>query len=261
MTAVRVGYRVDGPADAPVVVLANSLGCDLRMWEQQASALAGRFRVVRYDHRGHGSSPTPGGPYTIDDLGSDAVRLLDDLGLGRVAFFGVSLGGMVGMWLAAHVPDRIERLAVCCTSASLGPPSRWRDRARAVREHGTGSVADAVVANWFTPGFAERHPDVVARMRGMIVATPDEGYAGCCEAIERMDLRPLLGKIVAPTVVIAGADDPATPPDHARTIVDGVAGAQLVVVDRAAHLANIEQAPRVTELITDHMAGMGTEAQ
>ncbi len=256
MTA-GLGYVVHGPDGAPVVVLGSSLGTDRRMWQPQLDALADRFRVVRYDHRGHGGSEVPEGPYGLADLAQDVVALLDTMGVDRFSAGGLSLGGMVAMWLAAHVPDRVERLALFCTSAYLPPAEGWLDRARAVRAGGTRAVADAVVARWFTPGFAAASPDVVAAQRAMLVATPAEGYASCCEAIAAMDLRDALVKVTAPTLVVAGRDDPATPPEHARTIaacLGDCVPCRVEVVD-GAHLATVESPDACTALLLEHLAG------
>jgi 3-oxoadipate enol-lactonase len=255
MTPVPVHATIDGKPDGPVVLLANSLGSTIQMWEPQLSALGEVFRVVRYDHRGHGASPVPAGPYRLADLGEDVVALLDRLEIARASFCGVSLGGMVGLWLAANAPERVDRLVVCCSSADIGPAHTWTERAATVRAHSTDAVADTVVGRWFTPAFAQRNPATVARMRAMIAATPPEGYASCCEAIAAMDLVPALGSIRAPTLVIAGADDPVTPPEHARRIAGAVAGAAVAVVDDGAHLANVEQAERVNRLLLAHLAG------
>jgi 3-oxoadipate enol-lactonase len=251
-----LGYAVLGPggADVPVLVLGSSVGTDRGLWQPQRDALAKRFRVVAFDHRGHGASEVPTGPYTMADLGGDVVALLDGLGVGRFGYAGLSLGGMVGMWLAAHVPDRVARLALLCTSAHLPPAEHWLDRAAAVRAGGTGAVADAVVPRWFTAGFPGEQPDAVARCRAMLLGTPGEGYAGCCEAIATMNLLGVLDRITAPTLVVAGDADRATPVEHARSIVDAVAGARLAVVPRAAHLANVEQPGAVTDLLIDHFA-------
>jgi 3-oxoadipate enol-lactonase len=247
---------VDGPVDAPVLLLANSLGATLHMWDPQVSRLAERFRVVRFDTRGHGRSPVPDGPYALEDLGRDALAVLHAVGAARAHVCGLSLGGMVAMWLAAHAPGRVDRLVLCCTSARLGPPESWAERAATVRERGTGAVADAVVGRWLTPAYAARHPDKVAALRAMIAGTPAEGYASCCGAIERMDLFADLPGIRAATLIIAGADDPATPPAHGAAIADAIPGARLEVLPDAAHLANVEQAGAVNELILDHL-GVG----
>jgi 3-oxoadipate enol-lactonase len=245
-------HLVDGPADAPVLLLGSSLGTSAAMWAPQVPALAQQFRVVRFDHLGHGESAVPQGPYTIAQRGREVLALLDDLQVARASYAGLSLGGMVGMWLAAHAPERVDRLALLCTSALLGPPSGWVDRAVTVRTQGTRSIAEAVVARWFTPGWAQAHPDAVRRHAAMMGTTPVEGYAGCCEAIAAMDLRADLAAITAPTLVVAGADDLATPVEHAETIIAAVDGARLAVVDSAAHLANVEQPEAVTTLLLEH---------
>jgi len=251
VNSVRVHRVVEGPETGPAVVLSNSLGSDHRMWVPQVAPLTERgFRVVRYDTRGHGASPVPAGPYDLADLGGDVLALLDDLGVERAHFVGLSLGGMTGMWLGAHAADRLSSLTLCCTSASLGPAQMWADRARTVRAEGTRSVAEAGVGRWVTPGYAQAHPEQVAYLREMIEAQSDEGYAECCSAIERMDLTGDLPKISVPTLVIAGAEDPSTPPEtHGKVIADGVPGARLEVVASAAHLGNYEQPEAFSRLI------------
>lgn len=256
MTA-GLGYDVHGPDDAPVVVLGSSLGTDRRMWDPQLPVLAQRFRVVRYDHRGHGGSEVPQGPYGLAGLAQDVLALLDSLGVDRFTAGGLSLGGMVAMHLAAHVPGRVEKVALFCTSAHMPPPEGWLDRAATVRAQGTAAVADAVVARWFTPGFAARRPDVVASHRQTVVGTPAEGYAGCCEAIAAMDLRPALAKVTAPVLVVAGADDPATPEPHARTVAASLADGVpcRVEVVAGAHLATVESPDACTGLLVEHLDG------
>jgi 3-oxoadipate enol-lactonase len=247
-------HVVDGPEGGPPVVLSNSLGSTTAMWDPQVPALAARHLVVRYDHRGHGASPVPPGPYTIAELGQDVLALLDSLAIERAPFCGLSLGGMVGIWLAAHAPERIDRLVLVNTSARL-PREAWLERARMVRAEGLDSIADVVVGRWFTPAFAAREPELVGRMRVMIAATPAEGYASCCDAIAAMDLRGDLARIRAPSLVAAGADDPAIPPDHSVAIAAALDGARLVVIPDAAHLANVEQHELVTRLILEHLEG------
>ena len=255
MTAVEVQHVEAGPSDAPVVVLIGSLGSTHAMWDPQVPVLSQRFRVVRYDARGHGRSPVPPGPYALDDLVDDVVALLDRLGVARAHVVGLSLGGMTAMRLAVREPARVDRLALLCTSALLGPLSGWTERAAAVRAGGSGAVADAVVERWLTP--AGRLPDRVAWLRAMIAATPAEGYAACCEAIGAMDLRADLVDIAAPTLVIAGADDPSTPPEHLEAIVAAIPGARLQVLAGAAHLANIEQAAAVNAALLAHLDPAG----
>lgn len=251
---VELDHEIVGPAGAPVLMLAGSLGSTSAMWDPQVAALGERFRLLRYDHRGHGGSPVPPGPYSIEDLASDALALLDRVGVERAAFCGLSLGGMVGMWLGAYAPERISALVLCCTSAHFPDPAQWRERSQTVRSEGTESIADTVVTRWFTPEWAQAHPDEIDQARAMVAATPDEGYAGCCEAIASWDGRDLLGHITRPTMVIAGADDPATPvAPHAETIASGIPGARLEVLDDAAHLATYQQAQRANALIADHV--------
>jgi 3-oxoadipate enol-lactonase/4-carboxymuconolactone decarboxylase len=252
---VEQNYSLEGPEDAPVLVTANSLGTTFGMWDEQAPALSARFRLLRYDHRGHGGSSVPPGPYEIGDLGRDVLALLDTLRIERFSFCGLSLGGMVGMWLASEVPGRVERLVLCCTSALLGPPETWERRARTARTEGVGAVADDVLERWFTPPFRASRPEILEWGAGMLRGTPGEGYAGCCEAIRDMDLTGRLGTIRAPTLVIAGADDLATPlAGHAEPIRDAIPDARLVVIPRAAHLGNVEQPEAFTRAILDHLA-------
>jgi 3-oxoadipate enol-lactonase len=255
VAAREVHYSRSGPPDGASLVLAPSLGTELSMWETLASSLADRFQVIRYDLRGHGGSPVPAGPYSIAELGADLVALLDRLGLERASLCGISIGGMSAMWVAAHAAGRVDRLVVCCSSAQLDPEaqSRYAERAAIVREYGVEAIADAVVARWFTPAFTGAHSDVVQRMRTELIATPREGYAGCCEALAAMDLRAALPSIRAPTLVIAGREDPALPPRHSDGIAKAIPGARLEVVPEAAHLANIEQPTMVDELIAGHL--------
>jgi 3-oxoadipate enol-lactonase len=251
---VRLHHVDEGPRDAPVIVLSGSLGSTLQMWRPQVAALTERFRVVRVDHRGHGGSPVPDGPYAMADLAGDVLALLDELGLDRVAWCGLSLGGMVGMHLASETPERLSSLTLCCTSSYFPDKTIWRDRIAAVRESGTVPIAAGVASRWFTPEWAQQNPDAVAEATDMIAGTPDAGYLACCQAIEAWDHRDRLPSITVPTLVIAGDADPSTPVEpHIRTIVDGIPGARLEVL-HAAHLATIERAAEATPLIAAHAA-------
>lgn len=247
---MKLGYRFDGDPSAPALMLAGSLGTTLAVWESQLP-LAQRFCLLRYDHPGHGSSAPAQGPLSIDDLGGAAITLLDALEIEQVSFCGLSLGGMVGMWLGIHAPERIDRLVLCCTSAHLGPPESWEERAELVRRSGMAAVADTVAGRWFTPRFPTRERD---RYRSMLLATDPESYARCCEAIRDMDLRDDLPRITTPTVVIAGAEDPSTPVEQAETIVRGIAGSRLLVIPDTAHLANVEQPEAVNDAVLEHLA-------
>ena len=248
--SVALNHRVEGPEGAPVLVLLNSLGADLRMWEPQAAALRGELRLVRLDTRGHGDSPVPAGPWTLADLGGDVLALLDSLGIERASFAGVSLGGSTAVWLAAHAPERVDRVLACFTAAWFGSPDPWLKRAEIVRAKGVEAVADAVIDRWFTE---EVDPGLRARMREMIVATPPEGYAAATEVVAHLDLREDLGRITAPTLVVSGAEDPACPPEVGRALAAGIPGAEFVEVEGAAHLGNLERPDAVTALIRAHL--------
>lgn len=253
MSAVEVHAVVTGRADAPAVVLSNSLGSTHRMWDAQLTDLEQHFRVVRYDTRGHGESPVPDGPYVIDDLADDLVALLDRLGIAKAHLVGLSLGGMTVMRVAIRNPERVQRLALLCTGAQLPPASAWTDRAAVVRAQGSAAVATAVVQRWFTPAFLDANPDVRSGHERMVAATPAEGYAACCEAIAELDLREQLCTITAATLAIAGVDDPATPPSKLAEIAARIPGARLLTVPQAAHLANAEQPATITSALIEHL--------
>jgi 3-oxoadipate enol-lactonase len=215
--------------------------------------------VVRYDARGHGASPVPPGPYSVADLGGDLLTLLDRLGIEGASLCGVSLGGATAIWVAAQAPERVERLVICCSSAFFDAHDAFMERAALVRAEGAGVVADGVVRRWFTPAMFEQHSQEAARMRAMIAATPAEGYAASAEAVATADLRDDLAKIAAPTLVIAGAEDPATPPEHGRRIAAGIAGAAFAEVPGGAHLASFERPEAVNELIRAHLGASHRE--
>ena len=255
MPPIEVHAVVEGPEDAPVVLLSNSLGATLEMWDPQVPALTERYRVIRYDTRGHGRSPSPQGDSTVDDLADDVLALLDRLQVQRAHVVGLSIGGMTGLRLAVRDPDRVDRLAVLCSSAHTGNPDAWRERAATARTQGTAALADAVVGRWFTPGWSAEHPEFVARMRQTIADTDDEGYASCCAAVGAMDQRADLASITAPTLVVSGADDPALPPEHQAAIAAGIPGAELLTVAPAAHIANVEQPQAVTDALLAHLGG------
>lgn len=224
------------------------------MWEPQIHALSSDHHVIAVDHRGHGGSPAPTGPYTIADLGGDIVALLDKLDLDAVHVVGLSLGGAVGQWLAAHHPRRVRTLTLLCTAAQFAPAGPWIERAATVRADGVASIAEPVVSRWFTPELAQRDPALVARHVAMVSGTSDESYAACCEALSEWDGRADLARIVAPTLVIAAEQDGPTPPSALRAIADGIADAEFHVLSPGAHLTNVEQAGAVTRLVARHIA-------
>lgn len=237
---VRLWFQIEGKEDAPTLLFSNSLGTDLGLWDSQVPDLAERFRIVRYDTRGHGKSDAPEGPYTLDWLGRDALAVLEASGSETASVIGLSLGGMTAMWLGANAPHKVDRLVLANTAAQLGPPSLWEDRIAAVTASGMGAVTESVLERWFTNAFRASHPQEVERIRRMLDATAPQGYAGCCAAIRDMDLREDIERIAVPTLIICGSVDPATPPVKAQEIARHVEGAKLITL-QAAHLSNIEQ--------------------
>lgn len=250
---VRLHHRVDGEADAPVVVLGPSLGTDLGMWDAQMGALTKGHRVVRFDLRGHGGSPAPPGPYSVAGLAADVLDTLDEIGVGTFAYCGVSLGGAIGQHLAAERPERLRALVLCCTAARFADARSWHERAARVREEGTGWLVGPSRERWFTDAFISDEPTETERLLTMLRRTSATGYAGCCDALAEFDGRPLLGAVAAPTLVVAGEDDPATPPASSAELAEGIRGAELLVVPAAAHLATVERADVVTPAIVDHL--------
>lgn len=244
-----------GPRDASVVVVwLGSLGSTMRVWDRQLSALHPMCRNVLIDLPGHGGSRDAPAPSSMSGLADAIVAELDRLGVSRCHVVGLSIGAMIAMQMAIADPARVGRLALLCTSAQLGPSSAWHDRAAAVRAQGASAIAETVVGRWLTPAYAERHPDEVAELVGMVASSEPEGYAACCEAIAAMDLRADLPSIGAPTLVVAGSQDPATSPEHAELIASLIPGARVEVVD-AAHLASWEQPAAVNALLRDHLFG------
>ncbi|MCW2900015.1 MAG: 3-oxoadipate enol-lactonase [Streptosporangiaceae bacterium] len=256
---MTLNHRIDGLDSAPPLILGPSLGTSLAVWDPQVPALARTHRVIRWDLPGHGGSPaellpsSAQSPATVGDLGRLVLELADALGLERFAYAGISLGGAVGTWLAVHQPERVESLAVICSSARFGEPQGWHDRATLVRAKGsTDPVAGTAGGRWFTQAF--RGEPGAEAMVAAIRAIDPEGYAACCDALAGYDLRAELPGLTAPTLVIAGRDDPATPVAHARELADGIPGASLTEVAHAAHLANIEQPGPVLAALLGHLA-------
>jgi 3-oxoadipate enol-lactonase len=236
---------LDGPVGAPCLVLSNSLGASLEMWEPQLDRFARTCRVLRYDTRGHGRSGVTPGPYSIELLAGDVLHLLDAAGIGRASFCGLSMGGATGLWLAAHAPERFDRFVLCNTVPWLGPPETMLARAASVRRVGLGDLVDATMERWFTPGFRRQAPGTVARIREAFLVTPVEGYAACCEALAGFDEREHLAAIDRPVLVVAGTHDPAPPLAAARDYAARIRGARFVELP-AAHLSNVGAAEPFT---------------
>ncbi len=235
-----IHVEVEGRQDAPVLMLSNSLGTDLHMWDDQVAPFTQAFRLVRYDRRGHGRSSVPKGPYPMERLGRDVLAVLDGLGIDKVNWCGLSMGGMVGMWLGANAPDRVHKLVLSNTSSYFPDKAMWDARLKMAREKGLDGMVDANMERWFTKEFRERSPQAMDKMRKMFCATKLDGYIACGEGIRDMDHRPLLPKITAPTLVIAGRRDPATPLEGNEYIQQHIPNARLAVLE-AAHIANVEQ--------------------
>jgi 3-oxoadipate enol-lactonase/4-carboxymuconolactone decarboxylase len=257
-------HRVDGADSSPPLILGPSLGTSLAVWDAQIPALARTHRVVRWDLPGHGGSAagllpsTPDRPATVADLGRLVLELADVLGIDRFAYAGISLGGAVGTWLAVHHSQRVASLAVVCSSARFGEPQNWHDRAALVRDEGIDLVADTVDTRWFTPAF-RGEPAAKALVADMRGADP-RAYAGCCDAIATFDMRAALPSITAPTLIVAGREDPATPVAHARELADGITGAGLIEVAHAAHLANVERPTPVLAALLGHFTAAAPAA-
>jgi 3-oxoadipate enol-lactonase len=242
---VGLNVEVEGPANAPALMLSNSLGTTLHMWDPQVKPFTERFHLVRYDQRGHGKSAVPPGPYSMERLGRDVLGILDHLGIETIDWCGLSMGGMVGQWLGANAPSRIRRLVLSNTSCYYPVKDPWNDRIATVAKSGLAPIADATMGRWFTKGFIEHEPATIAGMKEMMLATPLAGYIANCEAVRDMDHRDILAKIKAPTLVIAGRQDEATPVAAAEFIRARIPGAALTLLD-AGHISNIEQASDFT---------------
>jgi 3-oxoadipate enol-lactonase len=244
----RIHYALEGQSGAPVLVFSNSLGANQSMWNPQVHEFHKKFQVLRYDTRGHGQSSSTPGPYSIEQLAKDVVALLDALHLDRVHFCGLSMGGMIGMWLGTNAPERLNKLVLCNTGAKIGTPEGWNARIEAVRKNGMKSIAPAVVERWFTPAFRQKSPATISNILKVIEETNADGYSACCAAVRDADFREQLSSMRAPTLVISGAHDPATPPADGRFLTQHIPGARYVELN-TAHLSNIEDHERFnTEL-------------
>jgi 3-oxoadipate enol-lactonase len=245
MSHFQIHYRLDGPDDAPVVVLSNSLGTNLAMWDVQIPTLAQKFRVVRYDSRGHGLSKVTPGPYTIAGLGGDVISLLDALRIPTAHYCGLSVGGLIGQWLGINASKRFKSLTLCNTAARIGTTDGWNTRIAAINEGGMAPIANGVVSRWLTEDFAKRAPATVEAARQMLLHTPPEGYVATCAAIRDEDLREAISRVNLATLVISGAQDTATTPADGRFVAEKIRGAQYLELN-AAHLSNIEAAELFT---------------
>jgi 3-oxoadipate enol-lactonase len=248
----RFNIRIDGADSAPALLLSNSLSTNLSMWDGQIADWATRFRVIRYDSRGHGASAAPDRPYSIAELGRDTLAVLDALKIQRAHFCGLSKGGMVGMWLATHAADRLNKVVLANTAPRMAPPNLWNARIQTVKAGGMEAIVDGTLQRWFSPAWLASKPTSLGDVRKMILATPALGYAGCCAAIRDMDQREAIRQITNPVLVISGAQDPATPPAAAKLIHESIRGSKLVSLD-AAHLSNLEKPAEFTKAVADFL--------
>jgi 3-oxoadipate enol-lactonase len=247
--SMRLNYQQTGPEDAPVVLLGSALGATHEMWAPQLDVLAERFRVVAFDHRGHGGSEVPPGPYTVEDLGGDVIELLDTLGVDQASYVGISLGASVGLWLAENAPERFHRFALLCPPAYPAAGAQmWTDRAATVRAEGTQAIAEATLGRWFLPDFTDIEP-----IREQLLNTPDEGYAACCEALGSMDLRDKFADITAPVLLVTAEQDASIPPETVIPLASAIPGAHLEIIENAAHLVTYSHREIINPLLLAHL--------
>ena len=251
---VSLHYLLVGPEDAPVLVMSNSLGTDHTMWDPQMPALSQRFRVLRYDTRGHGKSSVPRAPYQVDRLGKDVLALMDGLDIPKAMFCGLSMGGMTGMWLGVNAPDRFSKLVLCNTAAKIGTEQVWNDRIATVRKSGMAAITPGGIQRWLTEGFIKANPAIVEKVSALLLSTDPEGYCLACAAVRDMDQRESVAAIRAPTLVIAGTYDLPTPASDGRVLADTIRNARYVELP-AAHLSNVEVVADFTKELTGFLAG------
>ena len=250
----RLSYSVNGWERKPALLLSNALGATRALWDSQLPAFAQHFRLIRYDTRGHGTSSAPAGEYTIDQLGRDVLAILDDAGIARAHVCGLSLGGLIAIWLAHHAPTRVSKIVLANTAARIGSAAMWQERVDLVKTRGLEAIAETAPPRWFTEAFCRQHPSVVADCRRMLLGCSPNGYAACAAALRDADLRASLGGIAAPTLVMAGAFDPVTPPADAAALCAGIAGARGVEL-AAAHFSNIERAASFNDAVVEFLHG------
>jgi 3-oxoadipate enol-lactonase len=253
LNGLRMRYEWSGPESGPVLVFSHPLGTDLTMWDGQATDFGKKFRVLRYDKRGHGGSSSPAGPYTIEQMGRDAVALLDYLHLDKVNYCGLSIGGQTGMWLGANAPERLNKLILSNTAAKIGNDDGWNTRIDAVRKGGVKSVSKVVIDRWFTPDFQAKAPAEIEKIRNVFERSNDAGYIASCEAVKAFDFREKVAALRVPALVIAGTHDPATTPVDTRFVADRIAGSKFVELN-ASHLSNIEQREKYSAAVAQFLA-------
>lgn len=253
VNGVLLHYRVDGRADAPALVLVNSLGTDRRIWDDVIGHLSSQYRVLSYDKRGHGLSDTPGGDYSLDNHLDDLEGLLNHVGIERFALAGVSVGGLISMGFALRAPERLTSLILCDTAPKVGDAAMWNARAEAVRVKGLAAIADDVMERWFSPGFRKKKPDELAGWRNLFLRTSPDGYAATCATLRDTDLTDRIGAIAARTLVVAGEDDGATPVPLVQACAEAILGARFELLHGVGHIPSIEQPTKLAALISDFL--------
>ena len=258
VNGIAVNYVLEGPANAPVVTMSHSLATDLSMWDPTVPALTGRFRVLRYETRGHGQTDAPKAAYTLDQLADDALALLKSLGIARTHWVGLSMGGMIGQTLALKAPEVFASLSLCDTSSRIPAEAKtqWADRIKTAETQGMEPLVEPTLARWFTEPFRKTRKDVIDRVATMIRQTPPAGYAGCCHAIAALDLTDKIGAIKIPTIAIVGEDDPGTPVAAHKVIAERIAGTRLEILKSAAHLSNMEQPDAFNKALTGFLGSV-----
>ena len=254
--AAGIHYELSGRADGPVLVLGNSLGSNLHMWDKVAGRFGEEYRVLRYDMRGHGGSSITAGPYRLEQLGNDVLTLLDFLGVERVNFCGLSMGGQVAMWLAIHAPLRVNRIVLANTGARILTPEAWDLRIAAVRKNGMEALAAASLERWFTPRYREQHQDEMAVIQAMIASTNPDGYCRCCNVLREADLRAEIRSVVTPSLIITGAHDPATPPSDGQALRAALRFSEYLELD-SSHLSAWERADEFAHAVLTFLAAGG----
>ncbi|QIC62519.1 3-oxoadipate enol-lactonase [Acinetobacter schindleri] len=249
----QINYQTFGDASKPALVFSNSLGTKYSMWQPQIEHFQQDYYVICYDTRGHGASSAPQGPYSLEQLGQDVVSLLDHLNIAKAAFCGISMGGLTGQWLAIHKPERFNHVIVCNTAAKIGQEQAWQDRAALVREQGLAPIAATAASRWFTNPFIQSNPAVVAELSNDLGAGSPEGYASCCEALAKADVREQLKDITVPVLVVAGQQDPVTTVADGQYMVDRIANSQLFEIN-ASHISNIEQPEAFNQAVQKFIA-------
>jgi 3-oxoadipate enol-lactonase len=259
VNGISVNYTLEGPASGPVITTSNSLASNLSMWDPQVPALASRYRILRYDTRGHGGTDAPPGPYSLEELTEDVHALLQALGIARTHFIGLSMGGMIGQIMALKYPHMLQSVVLCDTMSRVPSEAKpmWDERIHTAETRGMEPLIEPTIARWFTAPFREGRPDVIEKVRTMIRTTPPRGYAGCCHAIAALNLTERLKEIALPTLIVVGEDDPGTPVAASRVIHEQIKGSELVILKSAAHLSNLEQPEAFNQALTAFLQKVG----